>query len=165
MFCRHFRVAPLLLALLLFTQGCATAEIRALDAAPGFVGPDLSGNVHTFAPETIKKPILLVFWASWCTECRYEVPEILDLLRENGGKLEALGVTVDKNPERARAWVARANIPYENVIDSTAEISERFGVRATPTVLLIGQDGTVTHVSHRIDRRFKEEVAKLVNRS
>ena len=72
--------------------------------------------------ETIQssaKPVLVDFWADWCTPCKMIAPILEELAKEQPG-IQVAKLDVDANPE----------------------IAQRFNVMSIPTLLLI-QDGEI----------------------
>lgn len=65
--------------------------------------------------ENSSVPVLVDLWATWCGPCRMVSPALEQLASERAGKLKLVKVDVDKAPG----------------------ISERFTVRAVPTLLLL----------------------------
>ena len=59
-------------------------------------------------------PVLVDFWATWCGYCRKIEPTMASIAGEYGGRLKVGKLDIDKNPE----------------------ITRRYGVVATPTLLL-----------------------------
>ena len=66
-------------------------------------------------------PVLVDFWATWCEYCRKIEPSIASIATECGGRLKVGKLDIDKNPE----------------------ITRRYGVAATPTLLLFDQGRVV----------------------
>jgi len=95
------------------------------------------------------KTVLLDFWATWCTICLAEIPRLNAIAeRYAGDGLVVVGVSSDaltgrKAPEPAVRDMARQKgIRYPVVYDpAQGSLTERFGVAAWPTRILIGADG------------------------
>ncbi|MGH9120831.1 MAG: thioredoxin [Acidimicrobiales bacterium] len=57
--------------------------------------------------ETIKsstEPVLVDFWAEWCTPCKMVAPVLDQIVSESGGKLRLAKVNVDESMELARRF-------------------------------------------------------------
>jgi thiol-disulfide isomerase/thioredoxin len=50
------------------------------------------------------QPLVIEFWATWCTPCRKTLPHLIALQQEHGQRLRVLGLTVE-DPGRDRAKV------------------------------------------------------------
>ncbi len=54
----------------------------------------------TFESEVLKaeKPVLVDFWADWCSPCRMIAPTVKDMASEYEGVLKVMKMDVDENP-------------------------------------------------------------------
>ncbi len=87
-----------------------------------------------------KKGVAVVdFWAEWCGPCRMIGPVIEELATEYDGKALVAKVDVDEN----------------------AELSQQYGVRSIPTILIL-KDGQVVdkHVGVTTKQALVEKIEK-----
>jgi len=49
-------------------------------------------------------PVLVDFWAEWCTPCRKVAPLLEEIAGEMGDKVRIVKLNIDENPETARAY-------------------------------------------------------------
>lgn len=92
------------------------------------------------------EPVMLVFWATTCSTCVAEMPEVVELhhdLADDG--LNIVGVAMAYDPRKqVEALVERRQLPYDIVLDDGGTIATAFNeVRVTPTTVLIDPDGGV----------------------
>lgn len=147
--------------LVVFLIGVSAVEAQQ-PAAP-FTGVTLAGDSLVFEPQQIERPVLIVFWASWCRECRYEFHELKKLETATRGRLDILGVSVDRDIGKAVAMAQKAGLPYPSVFDPDASISALYAVRATPTIVLIDRQGRVRHSGHRLDQSLRGVLDELLH--
>jgi peroxiredoxin len=134
------------LAALAFVLGaCSTAPARSRPAAPApdFTATDLAGK--TLRPADLRgKVVLLDFWASWCDPCRDSIPLYsAAFARLSPRGLAVIGVNEDDDAAPARAFAAKAAIPYTVLLDPDRRVYRAFGVHLLPTVFLLGRDGAL----------------------
>ena len=110
--------------------------------APGFVAPLVGGGRLSLA--SLKgKPVVLVFWASWCAACRSEVPHVNQLAQGAGDSAAVLGVNAGEDPATVEAASRAMGIAYPVVVDADSAISRRYEARALPMVIVLDPEGIV----------------------
>jgi len=144
---RPLLLLPLLILALLL-PGAALAEAPAKDSNPT-KGDALGFAVTTLDEEPVelssldlygRKPVVLVFWATWCGPCLKEIPAIRTLAKEFGDKVQFIGVSVDtaKTPEEldrlVRGAMTKHGIDYTVAIDTDRSLSKRFKITAIPMI-------------------------------
>ena len=94
---------------------------------------DLSGQV-----------VLVNFWGIWCTSCRQEIPELVELdreLRDRG--LVVLGADYGDQPEAIPAFAERFGMTYPILLDDA--LAETYEVVVFPTTLVIDRAGRLRY--------------------
>lgn len=119
-------------------------DLRAYPAGtrpPEFNARTLEGEaVSLFALRG--RVVLLNFWATWCRECRAEMPAFERLHRELGPNgLTILGVNVREGAEAVRRYADELRLTFPLVVDPSGDIGTRYGVVGLPTTFLIRRDG------------------------
>ena len=94
------------------------------------------------------KVLLVNLWATWCTPCRVETPELVNLYKENRARgLEIVGLSTE-NPEasaeKVRQFVQDFQVNYR-IGCATPEVAITLmqGRDAIPQSFVIGRDGRV----------------------
>ena len=88
------------------------------------------------------KVVLLNFWATWCNECRPEMPMFERLHREFSAQgLSVIGINAREATVAIRGYAKELGLTFPLVLDSTGEINAAYGVIGLPTTFLIGRDG------------------------
>jgi len=82
-----------------FQPPAPAASIEQLRPAPDFMLRDLSGRPVRLS-DFHGRPVLLNFWATWCTACWSELPELVKLHDRHGDQLVILGIALDGLPDQ-----------------------------------------------------------------
>jgi thiol-disulfide isomerase/thioredoxin len=164
---RHLRAAALLAATVLMLTACtsgiesgttgdsAGSAPRSSGSADGqpaedwlsfsattLDGPEL--DVSTLAGE----PVVLWFWAPWCTICRAEAPEVAQIAAELDGEVTVLGVPGLGPEEDMREFVADTQTAsIGHLVDTDGSLWQRFGVVSQPAYVFIAPDGSAASFS------------------
>jgi thiol-disulfide isomerase/thioredoxin len=138
-------LTTLLLLVLLLVPGSLSAVQQGQPLIP-FKGTDLDGKSLDLTQSIGRKPVLLVFWASWCPSCRTEVPKINQLsekYRARGMEFVAVNVGYNDSVERARSFMAKTGMRYPAYFDGSGKVTQQYQLLGVPTILIADKHGVV----------------------
>ena len=93
------------------------------------------------------KAVVVEVMASWCGACRRAAPVLAEAYRSlDPEQVTFVGVSLDDNMAEAAALKAKWAIPYDVALDN-GSVARDYNVSLLPTVVVIGRDGTIRHVS------------------
>lgn len=67
------------------------------------------------------EPVLVDFWAEWCTPCKMIAPTLEKLAQEMPGKLKIVKVDIDANPDIAQQYMVMS-IPNMKVFHKGQQV-------------------------------------------
>jgi peroxiredoxin len=110
--------------------------------------PHFSGSTadaRRLAIEDLRGKVVLVnFWASWCAECRPEMPAFERLHRELAPKgLVVVGVNAREERTAIRRYASELGLTFPLVLDPDGKINAAYGVVGLPTTFVVARDGRV----------------------
>ena len=88
--------------------------------------------------------VLLNFWATWCSPCLKEMPDLENAYNEMGQeKLVVLAVGMGESVEKIKAFFNKYGFTFPLLADNRMKITKLYGVRNIPVTYLIDPDGVV----------------------
>jgi len=119
------------------------------DRPADFTLPGLDGRPVALGPFLGKKPVLLVFWATWCPECEAAIPEINAMTTGPlAEKLQILGLDFRESREKVALAVKSRGIRFPVLLDERGQAARAYGVVGIPTYVLIDRRGNVAYREH-----------------
>ncbi len=109
--------------------------------------------------------VLVNFWASWCSPCRQETPELQSFFEHHANReFVILGVNQQEQPSAVKEFVDEFGVTYPVLLDQSGEVSQAYGVgRGMPISFLVNPEGVVEDVTFGIltEERLGEIAARL----
>ncbi|MBR1570331.1 MAG: TlpA family protein disulfide reductase [Bacteroidales bacterium] len=116
--------------------------------APDFTIQGADGK--TYSLKDFKgKTLILDFWATWCPDCREEMPQLLALQKKLKGRKDIVmvGVSFDTDPAKLASYVKEKGIGWLQLSDfksrKESAISDAYHIQWIPTKYVIGPDGKI----------------------
>ena len=131
--------------LAMLAAGAAAAGCGTREAAPQFGYTLLDGSRRSSA-DLRGRVVLVNFWATSCSTCIAEMPEIVATHRKFSARgFETLAVAMHYDPPASVADYAESRrLPFGVVIDNTGAIARGFGdVQLTPTSFVLDKRGGI----------------------
>ena len=86
--------------------------------------------------------VLLNVWATWCIQCKYEHPYLLNIAQDPRIKLYGLNFTDDRNA--ALQWLKQYKDPYVlSIFDEQGALGLDIGVFGAPETFVIDHTGII----------------------
>ena len=117
-----------------------------------FTLPEAGGGQVSLFQFIGKKPVLLIFWATWCPHCNESVPAINRMHSKSPTRdtLAILALDYMESREKVRAFIERKKVAFPVLLDGSGSVARKYGVVGIPTYILIGRDGKVAYRGHEI---------------
>lgn len=111
--------------------------------APEFELSLINGEVVDAASAWAQRPMVLVFFESWCDLCRDQQPAINELADEYEDSVLFLGVAGLSADDDVVQYVRDNDVPYPVAIDADGEVWLNYAAEEPPLVVLVTKGGQV----------------------
>lgn len=118
------------------------------DDARDFTFPDLNGKDVTLSSFYGKKVVLINIWATWCTECKRELPTVQKLYEKfKGDDFEVLAVSIDAAGAKVIIpFMKKLGLKFPALQDTTGSIQLLYGTTGVPETFIIDKQGKIAFV-------------------
>ena len=98
------------------------------------------------------KPVLLIFWATWCPTCVSEVPKLIELESEAkaSGLFKILAVHVGQSEVSLDEFMNRQGIDYQVVWDQESKVASEYGVVGLPVAVMLDRAGKILYYGYSL---------------
>ncbi len=116
------------------------------------------------------KVVLIDFWATWCTPCLQEIPNIKETyVAKHDQGFEVISVNLDQERSALDGFLAKEKLPWTTYVSSDPEklgfdtpLAAQLGIVAIPFILIIDRQGNVADV-HVRGRKLEARIAELLS--
>jgi thiol-disulfide isomerase/thioredoxin len=156
----------ILLALLFVLGSCVTMVAQDLDSlyardllTVGTVAPDLTDvEGQTVSLEKYRgQYVVLDFWASWCPDCRKDMPQMKELYtQDSGNRVQFLGISFDTTREALDNYLEKEAIAWPQVTElkkmKESKMAQAYHIKWIPSIYLLDPNGKVLLATVEIEK-------------
>lgn len=106
-------------------------------------------SINTAQLENDGKPMIISFWATWCTPCKKELNAIHDMYidwqDETGVRLVAVSIDDQRTASRVVPYVDSKAWEYEILLDPNGDFKRAMGVNNVPHTFLVDGHGKIVY--------------------
>lgn len=119
--------------------------VKAIDSnitVEDFILPNRNGEPQGFS-QWRGKLVLINFWATWCSPCLTEMPELNKLYhqyKDRGFALLAIN-TDSEQKKRIETIANKLALDFPILLDEEDQVSRQFGVSGMPATYLVDENG------------------------
>ncbi len=114
------------------------------------------------------KPMIINFWATWCSPCKRELNNIAevydDWVEETGVKLVAISIDDARNMGKVAPYVNGKGWEYEVLIDPNGDFKRAMNVNNVPHTFLVDADGNIVWQHNSYSEGDEDELYELTKK-
>lgn len=142
-------ILPILLSLVLLVTGCSARSVstgaQVGEQAPGFELQSLDGQTVSLS-DLRGKAVVLNFWATWCSPCRYEMPFLQEIYEEWTGKppsVVVLTINMGERHSTVESFMQYFNLSLPVLLDIRQDVAQKYAIIGIPTTFFIDKNGII----------------------
>lgn len=116
------------------------------EAAPGFSGRTLAGE-EVAVREERDRPLWIIFNATWCANCRAEMPDIQEMQDRYGDQVQIVAVYLNDSPSAVLEYSHQLGLTFGQLPDPDGKIGALYRSLGVPMHYFIGSDGTIEAIA------------------
>ena len=116
------------------------------NVSPNLTMKKMNGKSVKLSEYLNKGPVLINFWATWCSPCKKEMVFLDQFERrykDNGLSILSISIDSQKSLAHVRSYIRANNYTYDVFLDPNRQVFKKLNGNLMPTNVLIDKDGKV----------------------
>ena len=132
--------------------------------APDATVQTLDGKPARLSEYIGKTPVVLEFWATWCSNCKELEPQFLSLAKRYASQVTFVdvAVSVNQSPERVKRYAEKYHYTHHMVYDTDGNAVTAYNVPATSYVVVIDKTGKVVYTGLGGDQNLSAAIGRVL---
>ncbi|MFQ6677490.1 MAG: TlpA family protein disulfide reductase [Fidelibacterota bacterium] len=110
----------------------------------------------------VDQPTFIYLWATWCHVCRKEMPKMIEFFNEQSD-VNFIPVAYTVTSDKVNDFLLENDYTLNTFIDYSGEIFREFGVKATPTVVILDQNNGIVFNGYKSIHTYRKLLKRLKN--
>jgi len=92
-------------------------------------------------------PVLVNFWATWCSPCTYEMPFLQQVYEDwPEEELAMLAINIQEGSSQVSQFMQSQGFSFPVLLDSNGNVAQRYNVHGIPSTFFINSDGVIQEI-------------------
>lgn len=139
-------VLVIVLLLIIFVNGCnpsSNGGSGSGNPAPDFQLQDIEDQTVTLS-SLRGSPVMINFWASWCSPCRDEMPFLQQIYEDRDSYgVTLITINLRESLSVVTQFMQNNNLSFPVLLDTDGSVSLNYNVSGIPTTFFIDKDGII----------------------
>lgn len=134
--------------------------------APSFNIETVTGQLFSLEKYSGNAPVLIHFWSIYSSPSLKQLRRIVEIQKRYADQnLGVVGISLDIFASKRVASFLKGleyTVPYPVAVDKLRDPAAKYGIKQTPTIVLINVDGNISHYQIGYDEENLEEMEEAI---